>query len=143
MEYMSCLICQCNCSVKSPGAFAIHFLVYGHFQCNVILYWLWSAILLRSWVIPGYWGEWQFRSWSSTSDVSDKSLQTTIFVDPSSVGKSPLIQVRWPELLMILKWEKTLYNHKIISVEVWSLFSLSEFQYPKLYYICERSQKFF
>lgn len=36
MEYMSCLICQCNCSVKSPGAFAIRSSVYSHFQCNMI-----------------------------------------------------------------------------------------------------------
>lgn len=37
---MSCLICQCNGSVKSPGIFAIHSLVYSHFQCNMISYWL-------------------------------------------------------------------------------------------------------
>lgn len=62
------------------------------------------------WVIPGYWCESQFRSWSSTSDVCDKSLQTTIFVDPSSVDKSPLIPVRLLDFLMILRWGKTYHT---------------------------------
>lgn len=84
------------------------------------------------WVIPEYWGKWQLRSWSSTSDVRDKSLQTTISVDPSSVGKSPLIQVRLSELPMILKWEKTYCTTTKLSQQRSEVFSLSEFQYSKL-----------
>lgn len=44
-----------------------------------------------AWVIPGYWCESPFGPWSSASNVCDKSLQATVFVDPFSMGKSPPI----------------------------------------------------
>lgn len=103
---MSCLICPCNCwsHLESlqfiPWFISISSATWLFTDSEVPSYW-------DPWVIPGYWCEWQFRSWSCISNVGDKSLQTTIFVDPSFVGKNPLIQVRLPVLLRILKWEKT------------------------------------
>lgn len=75
------------------------------------------------WVIPGYWCESPFGPWSSTSDVCDKSLQATILVDPLSMGKRPLTQVRLLESSWGFNNEKRhILQSKIISPEVWGCF---------------------
>lgn len=80
-----------------------------------------------AWVIPGYWCESPFGPWSSASNVCDKSLQATVFVDPFSMGRSPPIQFKLLESSWGFNDEKRRYSTaKKYLTRSLRLFSLSE-----------------